>query len=113
MEFKMTLTSNSAIDFIALGKASGTDIQEMIASDDFSDYFREYLSEKVVEIEFTKKDGTTRKMTCTRNFGSIPADKHPKGTGHSVTGTTIQAFDTEIQEWRSFNTESLTRINWQ
>ena len=109
----MTLTSNSAIDFIALGKASGAGIQEMIASDDFAEYFREYLTEKVVEIEFTKKDGTTRKMTCTRNFGLIPLEKHPKGTGHSIVGTTIQAFDTDIGEWRSFNTESLTRINWQ
>ena len=109
----MTLTSNSAIDFIALGKASGTDIQEMIASEDFAEYFREYLSEKVVEIEFTKKDGTTRKMTCTRDIGKIPVEKHPNGNGPSVKSTTIQAFDTDIGEWRSFNTESLTRINWQ
>lgn len=108
----MTLTSNSAIDFIALGNVSGN-LSEIVASDDFADWFKEYLSEKVVEIEFTKKDGTTRKMLATRNFASIPTDKHPKGTGSTVKSTTIQAFDTEIQEWRSFNTESLTRINWQ
>ena len=108
----MTLASNSAIDFISFGKVSGTDLQEIIASDDFAEYFREYLTERIVEIEFTKKDGTTRKMKCTRNFGLIPLDKHPKGTGHSIAGTTIQAFDTDINEWRSFNTESLTRINW-
>lgn len=108
----MTLTSNSAIDFIAIGNITGN-LNEIVASEDFADWFKEYLSEKVVEIEFTKKDGTTRKMLATRDIGKIPVEMHPKGTGSTVKTTTIQAFDTEIQEWRSFNTESLTRINWQ
>lgn len=109
----MTLTSNSAIDFIAFGKASGTDVQELIASDEFADWFKEYLSENIVEIEFTKKDGTSRLMKCTRDIGKIPVEKHPNGNGPAVKSTTIQAFDLDIKEWRSFNTDSLTRINWQ
>ena len=107
----MNLTSNSAIDFIAFGKAAGN-LQELVASDEFGDWFREYLSENVIEIEFTKKDGTTRMMKCTRDIAKIPTDKHPNGNGPSVKSTTIQAFDLDIKEWRSFNTESLTRINW-
>ena len=109
----MTLTSNSAIDFIALGKASGTDIQEMIASDEFAEWFKGYLDENVVEIEFTKKDGTSRKMKCTRDIGRIPVVAHPSGAGHTTKATTIQVYDVEVNGWRSFNTESLTRINWQ
>lgn len=109
----MNLTSNSTMDFIAFAKASGTDLNELVASDEFMQWFREYLSENVIDIEFTKKDGTTRKMKCTRNLGFVPADKQPNGNGHATTGSTIQAFDLDINEWRSFNTTSLTHINWQ
>lgn len=108
----MNLTSNSGIDFIAFAKASGTDLDEMIASEDFAEWFREYLSENIVEITFTKKDGTPRVMKCTRDIGKIPIEKHPTGSGTGNASCTIQAFDLDIKEWRSFNTPSLTHINW-
>ena len=93
-------------------EAKSYPVTELVSADGFADWFRNYLSENVVNITFTKKDGTSRDMTCTRNFANVPADKQPKGTGATLTGDTIQVFDTSIQEWRSFNTTSLTNINW-
>lgn len=109
----MTLTTNSPIDFLAFAKVSGTNIQELMESPDFADYLREYLSENELTITFTKKDGTSRNMRCTRNGAMVPADKQPKGTGTVTTGTSIQAFDLDIGEWRSFTPASLTHIEWK
>jgi len=46
----------------------------------------------------------------------IPVEKHPKTDGATVktpsTTDAIQAFDLEINEWRSFNASSIKRIEW-
>ena len=44
----MNLTSNSGMDFISMAKASGTNMDELIVSDEFIDWFKEYLSEKEI-----------------------------------------------------------------
>ena len=111
----MNLTSNSNMDFIALAKASGTNMEELITSDEFVDWFKEYLSEKTINVTFTKKDGTSRNMHCTRDISKIPIEMHPVGgstTGTKSTGDAIQVFDLSINEWRSFKTSTLTHIEW-
>jgi hypothetical protein len=108
----MNLTSNNNMDFIALAKASGTNLEELITSDEFVDWFKEYLSEKEINVTFTKKDGTSRNMHCTRDFSKIPADMIPTGTGVKTTGDAVQVFDLTINEWRSFKTSTLTHIEW-
>lgn len=63
-----------------------------------------------VTVTFTKRDGTERVMTCTRNINMIPLDKAPKGeSGKLITENTdnIKVFDIQIQEWRSFNFSTL------
>jgi hypothetical protein len=36
----------------------------------------------------------------------------PKGTGSTPTGDAVSVFDLDKQEWRSFNTSNITRIEW-
>jgi hypothetical protein len=107
------VTSNSNIDFVSLARASGIDPSTIVNTPEFADWLREYLSESKITVTFTKKDGTSRNMRCTRNGALVPTDKQPKGTGTVTTGTSIQAFDLDIGEWRSFTPASLTHIEWK
>jgi hypothetical protein len=108
------ISSNSDIDFIQLARASGIDPDAIINTPDFAEWLRDYLSESKITVTFTKKDGTDRKMLCTRNFSVIPEDKHPKGgsTQPATKTDAVQVFDLEINEWRSFNTSNIKRIEW-
>ena len=70
-----------------------------------------YLSQgETITVTFTKKDGTERKMLCTRNMNSIPQDKQPKGGGKAKADHIIVAFDLEKGEWRSFSEESVKSV---
>jgi len=64
-------------------------------------------SGKTIDVEFSKKDGTIRRMICTRDMKQIPEEKHPKGTGKERNSEVIVAFDLEKGEWRSFLRESV------
>ena len=39
---------------------------------------REFLLDNIIEVTFTKVDGTERKMNCTLNYEHIPEDKKPQ-----------------------------------
>lgn len=108
------ISSNSGIDFIQLARASGIDPESIMNTPDFAEWLREYLSESKITVTFMKKDGTDRKMFCTRDFSLIPEEKHPKGgsTQPATTTDAVQVFDLEINEWRSFNTSNIKRIEW-
>jgi hypothetical protein len=106
------VSSNSGIDFIQLAKASGVDPEAIIKEPEFADYLRGYLSESTITVTFTKKDGTSRVMKCTKQSDLIPTDKQPKGTGAIPTGDAVSVFDLDKQEWRSFNTSNITHIEW-
>lgn len=109
-----TVTSDSSIDAIALANASSPDgAAELVKDPEFAQYLREYLTEAPLAVTFTKKDGTKRRLLCTKQASVIPEDKQPKGTGHTPTGDAVAAFDIEKQEWRSFNTSNITRIEWR
>ena len=110
------VTSNSTIDCIALANASEPNGAEaLVKTPEFAEFLREHLSETTMAVTFTKKDGTDRRMVCTRNFTAIPADKHPKGgTTQPATKTdAVQVFDIEKQEWRAFNTSNIKHIEWK
>ena len=106
------ITSDSNIDFISLARASGIDPDTIVNTPEFAEWMREYLSESKVAVTFTKKDGSERRMVCTKMSDLIPTDKLPKGTGTQSTGDAVAAFDLEKQEWRSFNTSSIKHIEW-
>jgi len=63
---------------------------------------------EVAEIVFTKKDGSIRTMTCTRDPKLIPPEHHPKGPPKEETKfETVSVFDTEAKGWRSFRIDSI------
>lgn len=80
--------------------------------------FRESLIQKlrsdIVTVNFTKADGTERKMLCTLVESKIPTDKRPKtneAQSSSTVGSSVRVFDTEKQEWRSFRFESVISVD--
>lgn len=71
------------------------------------DELKSYLAGGVVNVKFTKRDGTEREMKCTVNETYIPKELHPKGTGRKVTEDVQKVFDIEAQAWRSFRFDSI------
>lgn len=67
-------------------------------------------------VTFTKKDGTERAMRCTLAESRIPADKAPKSSEEATSqtsGSTVRVFDTEVNEWRSFRWDSVTKVEFE
>lgn len=71
------------------------------------------LRDFVVEVKFSKKDGTDRVMRCTLQESSIPESAKPKGTNRAVSEDSIRVFDTEKNEWRSFRWDSVKSIRFE
>jgi hypothetical protein len=74
---------------------------------------RHALQHEVVNVTFTKADGSTRDMECTTDMNRIPEDKHP--TSGAVTKSEIdrhlyKVFDLEKNDWRAFRDERV--IHW-
>lgn len=69
------------------------------------------LRESVVNVTFTKKDGSERKMTCTLNQAFIPEDSLPKGTVEVTEAEDepeyVRVYATDVQGWRSFRFDSV------
>tara|TARA_B110000503_G_scaffold142685_1_gene240355 strand:+ start:3307 stop:3564 length:258 start_codon:yes stop_codon:yes gene_type:complete len=78
--------------------------------------YRNLLKNNICEVSFIKLDGDARVMTCTLKEDTIPFDKKPKsypldGTQpRKPSETTIAAFDTNAQDWRSFRIDSVTEF---
>lgn len=105
------LTTNSSTDWTNF--MTDEDKQEFIKSPEFKDWLIGALSDpkNPVTITFTKKDGTSRRMRCTRSPEQIPTEHHPK-TESNETGSNIRAYDLDIGEWRSFIIENVTRLEY-
>lgn len=81
----------------------------------------EALKTSIVDVEFVKKDGTVRLMTCTLREESLPKQE-PKSIDETLREMTnknekpkqeesIAVFDTINQGWRSFRWDSLISVN--
>ena len=68
------------------------------------------LKQSVVNVIFTKADGSERTMNCTLKLENIPEDQHPKSAVKSESDQ-IRVFDTDIDAWRSFNFSSVKTID--
>lgn len=67
-----------------------------------------------VLIEFTKLDGSERKMKCTLKQELIPEDSKPKGNGDvPVNEEIIKVWDLEKKGWRCFRVEAVTSVGWE
>ncbi len=60
-------------------------------------------------VTFTKKDGTIRRMCCTRDANRIPAAYHPKGE-KPVNYEVMPVFDLEATAWKSFRVDSVIDV---
>jgi hypothetical protein len=74
----------------------------------------EFLVDNIIEVTFTKVDGTERKMNCTLNYDYIPEDKKPqnlyKGEKIMENLDILKVFDTDKQDWRSFRVANVILI---
>ena len=75
-------------------------------------WLKTLLSERIVTIDFIKKDGSARTMNCTLSENKIPAQNAPKGSGKAKSEEALAVFDVEKQEWRSFRWDSITRTRF-
>lgn len=73
-------------------------------------WLREVLQNDVVEVNFTKNDGSERKMLCTLSPNQIPEEKLPKNSGKAKNDDVISVFDIEKSDWRSFRLDSVRSI---
>lgn len=109
------ITTNTTTNFINVMNSNNNEkeLNEILDSDYFNEWLVALLNESYpTTITFTKKDGTTRVMKCTRNMDNIPQDKHPSGKLENDNNKNIRVFDLDKQEWRSFNQTSIKRIEF-
>jgi len=76
------------------------------------DWLLGLLRSEIVELTFTKKDGTERIMKCTLAEQKIPAENAPKGVERTKSDEAVAVFDLENNGWRSFRWDSLKEINF-
>jgi hypothetical protein len=68
------------------------------------------LQKANVEVVFTKKDGSERKMLCTLNEQFIPQEHKPKNTGTTKKNKDIVSVYDVKKGWRSFNINSVKSV---
>ena len=71
----------------------------------------EALKNGILNVEFTKKDGSLRKLICTLSEDKIPEDKKPKNVGITKNNAVLPDFDMENNSWRSFRWDSIQKID--
>jgi hypothetical protein len=65
------------------------------------------LEQSVVEVTFTKKDGTERVMNCTLMEDYLP---ETTGAGRSAGSDALAVFDVDADGWRSFRWDSIKAV---
>ena len=68
------------------------------------------LRTSVIDVVFTKADGTERIMKCTLNEEFIPVREATSTTPRKVNPEVCPVWDMENQAWRSFRWDSLKKI---
>lgn len=78
----------------------------------------EKLQTEIVELSFTKADGSVRNMVCTKNIAHIPEEFHPKTekvvkldeNGNVIESDNVTVWDKEAEGWRSFNFSKVLEV---
>ena len=65
------------------------------------------LNEYVVEVTFTKKDGTERVMNCTLQEDYLP---ETTGVGRAASLDAVSVYDVDKEDWRSFRWDSIKAV---
>ena len=78
----------------------------------------EKLQNEIVQLSFTKADGSERHMVSTKNIVHIPQEFHPKTdkvvkldeNGNVIESDNVTVWDMEAKGWRSFNFSKVKAI---
>ena len=76
------------------------------------DQFKDILRNYVVDVTFTKKDGTERKMDCTLKEENIVQYEKKTERVKTLNEETCPVFDLEKNEWRSFRYDAITKVEF-
>lgn len=68
------------------------------------------LKTGLCNIAFTKKDLSTRQMTCTLNEKYIPTSPKSESSVTDTADSPLRVYDTINQGWRSFYVNTLTKF---
>ena len=114
--------TNDMEEYLDAAAEKDDDIPKNAFNDEVGrEWLRELLSESVVKVTFTKKDGSERVMSCTLSENLIPkAPIHVTNTNNPIDfsktrkiNTEVQpVFDIEAQSWRSFRWDSIKQIDF-
>tara|TARA_B100001093_G_scaffold132608_1_gene125359 strand:+ start:10902 stop:11174 length:273 start_codon:yes stop_codon:yes gene_type:complete len=73
-----------------------------------SEKLKTLLGAYVLEVEFIKQNGDTRKMSCTTKSDKIPETHQPKTENVTTLNEgVLRVFDVEVEGWRSFRVDSV------
>lgn len=78
-------------------------------------WFEELLTDQVVTVSFTKKDGTERSMRCTLMREWLPDTAVPARDGttqRAKSETSVAVYDLDINGWRAFSIDSVKSISF-
>jgi hypothetical protein len=83
-------------------------------------WLRSVLSEGVVTVTFTKKDGAERIMVCTTSDKIVPKTVHQTNTDFPVTKkerkrnpSVAAVYDIEAKAWKSFRWDSIKQVSFE
>jgi hypothetical protein len=85
--------------------------QQEAEQQEFREFVKRELIKDIVEVTFTKKDGTSRKMNCTLNDKIVVPYEKKTDKVKETPVDVCPVFDTDKQEWRSFKYDAITRIS--
>jgi len=83
-------------------------------TDTVNDFLKNTLKERILEVTFTKKDGTERVMKCTLRPDLLPAqtDLEEQVQSRKSNSDVLAVWDLEAKGWRSFRHDSIMMFTY-
>jgi hypothetical protein len=88
--------------------------RDFIMTDTVTDFLKNTLKERILEVTFTKKDGTERVMKCTLRPDLLPAqtDLEEQVQNRKSNPDVLAVWDLEAKGWRSFRHDSIMMFTY-
>jgi hypothetical protein len=85
-----------------------------VVIDNVTNFLKNTLREKILEVTFTKKDGTERVMKCTLRPDLLPAqtDLEEQVEKRKPNPDVINVWDLDANGWRSFRHDSILMFTY-
>ena len=79
----------------------------------FATWIKSILHTNVIQLTFSKVDGTERTMNCTLHPDALPKVPVAESkTDRKQSTTSIAVFDVDLKEWRSFRIKNVRQIQF-